>query len=234
MLLRESLRFSRFGTRNRPDVLIRADPNDPDIYERSGTADCSGQKANPPIDKYRSRGRQMPENSYLRDGICIRDMEKHMTIRPLRDSETALLEEFLYEAIYRPNPSHPLSREVLRQPSLRIYIEGFGTRPDDRCLVAEVDGRVVGAAWCRCMRAFGHVDDAIPELAVSLLPAWRGCGIGTRLIQTLLHRLSEEGYPAISLSVQRENPAVRLYKRLGFRICRQTDEEYLMRCDLHK
>lgn len=176
----------------------------------------------------------MPENSYLRDGICIRDMEKHMTIRPLRDSETAMLEEFLYEAIYRPDPSQPLSREVLRHPSLRIYIEGFGTRPDDRCLVAEVDGRVVGAAWCRCMRAFGHVNDAIPELAVSLLPAWRGRGIGTRLIQALLHRLSEEGYPAISLSVQRENPAVRLYERLGFRICRQTDEEYLMCCDLHK
>ena len=54
-------------------------------------------------------------------------MEKHMTIRPLRDSETALLEEFLYEAVYRPDPSRLLSREILRRPSLRIYIEGFGT-----------------------------------------------------------------------------------------------------------
>ena len=160
-------------------------------------------------------------------------MEKHMTIRPLRDSETALLEEFLYEAVYRPDPSRLLSREILRRPSLRIYIEGFGTLPDDRCMAAEADGRVVGAAWCRCIRAFGHMDDIIPELAVSLLPAWRGRGIGTRLIQSLLCRLSEEGYPAISLSVQRENPAVRLYERLGFRICRQTDEEFLMRCDLH-
>ncbi len=42
--------------------------------------------------------------------------------------------------------------------------------------------------------------------------------------------LADEGYPAVSLSVQKANPAVRLYRRLGFRVVREHPEEYVMVC----
>lgn len=48
----------------------------------------------------------------------------------------------------------------------------------------------------------------------------------------LLEELSGRGFRAVSLSVQRDNPAARLYLRLGFRTVAEHDGEWVMRCDL--
>ena len=153
-------------------------------------------------------------------------------IRPIRDAEIPLLEDFLYEAIWQPDPGNPVPREVIHTPTLSAYVEAFGSRETDCCLVAETDGRVVGAAWCRCLHGFGWIGDSVPELAIALYPPYRGRGIGSRLLLSLLHELRERGFAAVSLSVQRENPAVSIYRRFGFRIVGEHDGEYVMRCDL--
>lgn len=41
-----------------------------------------------------------------------------------------------------------------------------------------------------------------------------------------------EGYPRLSLSVQKENYAVRMYRKAGFSIVRENGEEYIMAVDL--
>ena len=158
--------------------------------------------------------------------------EMDARIRTIRNSEIPLLDDFLYEAVWQPDPRNPLPREVIRMPALRAYVEAFGARPTDCCLVAEVGGRVVGAAWSRCLRGFGWTGEAIPELAVALYPDFRGQGIGTRLVQALLDELRSWGFAAVSLSVQRANPAGRLYLRLGFRIVGEHAGERIMRCEL--
>ena len=137
-------------------------------------------------------------------------------------AEFPLLSGFLYEAIFIPEGAAP--------PPLRDYVAGFGSRRDDRALVAEVAGRVVGAVWVRCGAGFGRVAEGVPELAAALDPACRGRGVGTRLLRAMLRLLADEGYPAVSLSVQKANPAVRLYRRLGFRVVREHPEEYVMVC----
>ena len=48
----------------------------------------------------------------------------------------------------------------------------------------------------------------------------------------LLEELSGRGFRAVSLSVQRDNPAARLYLRLGFRTVAEHGGEWVMRCDL--
>ena len=135
-------------------------------------------------------------------------------------AEFPLLSGFLYEAIFIPEGAAPPPRTVLLSPPLR----------DDRALVAEAAGRVVGAVWVRCGAGFGRVAEEVPELAVALDPACRGRGVGTRLLRAMLRLLADEGYPAVSLSVQKANPAVRLYRRLGFRVVREHPEEYVMVC----
>ena len=74
-----------------------------------------------------------------------------MLIRKLRENEKELLRDFLYEAIFIPEGVTPPPREIIEQPELRIYYENFGTGKADHCLVAEDDGRVVGAVWTRIM-----------------------------------------------------------------------------------
>ena len=152
-------------------------------------------------------------------------------IRKIRLEEHVLLREFLYHAIYLPQGVEPPSQSVIDLPELQVYIADFGTRPGDHCIVAEAAGKVVGAAWCRIMADYGHIDNDTPSLAISLLPEYRGLGIGTRLLNDLLLLLQEHGYLRASLSVQKENPALRLYQRTGFHIVAERETEYVMLWD---
>ena len=152
-------------------------------------------------------------------------------IRKIRPEEHNLLREFLYQAIYLPEGMEPPPRSIIDLPELQVYVTDFGTQPGDHCLVAEVERKVIGTAWCRIMEDYGHIDNDTPSLAISLLPEYRGQGTGTQLLNALLLLLRENGYQRASLSVQKENPALRLYQRAGFRILAEKDTEYLMLWD---
>ena len=158
------------------------------------------------------------------------------TIRPLRSDERHLLEDFLYEAIYVPESFEgTVPRSVIYDdPKCRAAFEGFGDLPNDRALVAEVDGRVVGACWVRTTDEYGRIDDETPSFSISLYAQYRGQGIGGALMRQMLDELREAGYARASLSVQKENPALRLYERLGFRIIGDGEDEteWMMVIDL--
>ena len=149
-------------------------------------------------------------------------------IRKLRNDEPALLKEFLYEAIFIPKGVEPPPNEIVERPELQIYYEEFGSGSADHCLVAEAEGHVVGAVWTRIMNDYGHVDDDTPSFAISLLPKYRGLGIGTRLMKDMLALLKEQGFRRASLAVQKANYAVRMYKNVGFEIVDENDEEFIM------
>ena len=150
------------------------------------------------------------------------------SIRPLKDSEFPLLDDFLYLAIFIPEGVQAPPREIINQPELRVYVDGFGSQPDDHCLVAECDGAVVGAVWVRDMPDFGHIADGVPSFAISVRPEYRGSGIGTTLMRSMLDYLRQHGYAKASLSVQKANYAARMYTKLGFRTIGENDEEYIM------
>ena len=149
-------------------------------------------------------------------------------IREIRTSEYPLLGDFLYEAVFIPEGTSPPDKSIVILPELQVYIENFGQKKDDRCLVAEADGKIVGAVWVRVMNDYGHVDEKTPSLAISLYKEYRGHGIGTAMMKAMLFKLKESGYEQVSLSVQKANYAVRMYKALGFEIVDENDEEYIM------
>ena len=158
----------------------------------------------------------------------LADIHNGVLIRKLRAGETALLKDFLYEAIFIPEGVEPPARDIVEQPELRLYYEDFGSGAADHCLVAEAEGDVVGAVWTRIMNDYGHVDDDTPSFAISLLPKYRGLGIGTRLMKDMLALLKEQGFRRASLAVQKANYAVRMYKNVGFEIVDENDEEFIM------
>lgn len=153
-------------------------------------------------------------------------------IRRMLESENELLQNFLYEAIFIPEDVVPPDRSIINQPELALYYEGFGSGKADNCIVAEDDGTVIGAVWTRIMNDYGHVDNDTPSFAISLYKEYRGQGIGTRLMQEMLDLLKQYGYRKASLAVQKANYAVRMYEKVGFKIVRENDEEYIMACEL--
>lgn len=157
---------------------------------------------------------------------------KDVIIRPLKDSEKEILKEFLYEAIFVPEGEEPPEKSIINREELMVYLYAFGRGKADFALTAEVDGKIVGAVWTRIMHDYGHVDDETPSFAISLYKEYRGQGIGTHLMQEMLQILKSKGYKRASLSVQKENYAVRMYEKLGFRTFKESEEEYIMICDL--
>ena len=122
-------------------------------------------------------------------------------IRTILEGEDSLLQDFLYEAIFVPGgvPAPPKSK--INQPELQVYIADFGKEKDDIGLVAEVDKKAVGAVWVRIMNDYGHIDNSTPSFAISLYKNYRGFGIGTALMQEMLHILKVRGYKQASLAV---------------------------------
>lgn len=153
-------------------------------------------------------------------------------IREIRTQEIPLLEDFLYEAIFIPEGVAPPPKSIVKNDDLQVYVRGFGLSPDDKCLVAEANGKIVGAIWSRIMEDYGHIADGVPSIAISLYKEYRKHGIGTELLHQMIQMLQHEGYEKVSLSVQKENYASRMYLKAGFDVLRETEEEYIMVLDL--
>ena len=160
-----------------------------------------------------------------------------INIREITKFEYPLLEDFIYTAIYVPPGEELPLREVIFDPEIYIYVDGFGSKPGDCGVVAKADGRIVGAAWTRIIPAYGHIDDDTPELAISVLPEFRGQKIGAQMMTQLFSLLRKCGYKRTSLSVQKNNPAARFYQRLGYVVTGEKldhvgHEDYIMVKDL--
>ena len=149
-----------------------------------------------------------------------------LTIRRILLADEPFLREMLYHALYVPEGAPPFPRAIVQQPEIRQYVQDWG-QPDDAGLLALIDSEPVGAVWIRRIQAYGFVHDDTPELSVAMLSEYRGKGLGTKLMKELLVLLQTR-YAAISLSVSKANPALRLYERLGFEIVKDDGNSVTM------
>jgi GNAT superfamily N-acetyltransferase len=141
-------------------------------------------------------------------------------IRDLGDDEVGFLREMLYAALdWRPDVELPPAEWVLAHPQVVVFHEDWG-RPGDTALVAEQDGRRVALVWYRLFKEEAHgegfVDELTPELAIAVVDGFRGQGIGGELMAAAHERARRVGVERLSLSVDADNPAKRLYERLGY------------------
>ena len=159
-------------------------------------------------------------------------------VRPGRPEDLPFLREMLYAAAcWDPSRPQPSFDEALADPRNSRYLDGWG-RPGDMAVVAEdAEQRPLGAAWYRlfdpALPGYAFVDASVPELTIGVLSEYRGRGIGGALIRALLEAARAAGLPALSLSVERTNPAVGLYERVGFRRVGEEGGSWTMRVDPH-
>ena len=145
-------------------------------------------------------------------------------------NDVAFLRDMLRHAYYW-RWDDPVAAEL---PVYR-YISGWG-RPGDRSLIA-IDGfQPCGAAWYRLFKrgapGYGFVDEQTPELTIAVVPSQRGHGLGEELISVLLTQARSDGFAAISLSVEPENPALHLYEKHGFAPVAERAGFHVMRAGL--
>lgn len=142
-----------------------------------------------------------------------------MIVRAATAADLPFLRDMNYEAAtWRPG-TRPAPETVLADPDVARYLSGWG-RPGDAGVIGEDEGSPVGAAWLRLFPAddpaYGFVAADVPELSLAVVAEARGRGIGTRLLDALVETARAAGHRAVSLSVEPDNPALRLYERAGF------------------
>ena len=141
-----------------------------------------------------------------------------INFRRLEADDAELLWEFLYLAVHVPPGQPPYPRDILKIPEIRRYAEAWGRAGDLGYLACDGD-EPIGAAWIRMLvgrrRGSAMWMSHTPELAMSLLPAYRGQGIGSRS-SVWSCEMQARNFPGVCLSVDEDNPAKKLYVRSGF------------------
>jgi ribosomal protein S18 acetylase RimI-like enzyme len=144
------------------------------------------------------------------------------SIRPATVADEAILWQMLYYAAHMDEDGATSLEAAKENPFLAQYVNSWG-KPGDLGVVAEASpaSTAIGAAWLRLLLAdktsASYYDDETPELAIAVLPAWIGRGVGSTLMEQLV-QAARGRYPAIVLTVRADNPAVRLYDRFGFTV----------------
>lgn len=153
-----------------------------------------------------------------------------LSYRPIGDDDLPFLAE-LYASTRREEVARTPWSEEERERFLAWQFEAQHAHyqehyPDCEFLVIEEErigrrvpiGRLYLDRW----------DDEMRLVDVALLPEARGKGHGTAILERILAEGAERGLP-VSIHVESENPALRLYQRLGFRHVDTNGVYHLMR-----
>ena len=135
-------------------------------------------------------------------------------LRPVGDSDRAFLVD-LYASVREPELAHVPWDDNMKRAFVEHQFAAQDTHyrahyPGATLDVVEVDGEPAGRLYVHR----GPSDIRIMDVA--LVPAYRGRGIGTTLLRGLIAEAEGSGRK-LSIHVEMNNRARRLYERLGFR-----------------
>lgn len=154
-----------------------------------------------------------------------------MLIRQMKKSETGLLKDYFYKALFVPEGASPFPRSILNEAHLQKYFNHIDL-DKDLCLVAEINGQVVGAIWGRYFtsdnQGYGFFQEDYMEISLSVDEAYRNQKIGTMLIEEFIAVGRKQGINGLSLSVSYGNYAIELYEKVGFKRVVERETDILM------
>lgn len=145
--------------------------------------------------------------------------------RPVADHDRAFL-----EGLYRSTRMEELAVLAWSEDQKTEFLRGqfeAQTRswdvqfPDAERTIILVDGQPAGRLY------LDHRDDEIRVVDIALLPEYRGQGIGRSLLEEVLEQAAARGV-VVRIHVEKGNPALRLYRRLGFRVVNDAGVYWLM------
>jgi len=161
-------------------------------------------------------------------------MKKKYNIKIANKNDQDFLYEMLYKSIYvAPNSPKP-DRKIIETPEISKYVANWGKQGDYALIATDENGNKIGAVWLRYFddnnKGYGFISDQIPEIGIAVEEKNRGNGIGSFLLEEILERTKDK-IQLISLSVQLDNPAMKLYRKFGFYECGKESDSVIMRYD---
>lgn len=157
--------------------------------------------------------RLLMESPLRPDGLARPTLKESV---PLTQEDLPGLADAIVDA-YREHPGRWLHSEVRSIPNALAFVQsalhgGYGATRASFCRVVKREGRVAaGLVGTEIVPGTGFV------LQVAVRRANQGRGLGTLLMKEVAQCFSESGLARMALGVTADNPARRLYERLGFR-----------------
>lgn len=151
-----------------------------------------------------------------------------LSLRPITDED----EEFLFQ-VYASMRLDELKDMGWSQQQLTEFInQQFQAQSnhykthfyDTEFSIILKDGVPIGRLYVDRRR------DEIRIVEIALLTQYRGAGIGSYWLKLILQEAKDKGVVA-RIHVERYNPALVLYKRLGFEVIEEGDVYFLMECN---
>jgi ribosomal protein S18 acetylase RimI-like enzyme len=149
----------------------------------------------------------------------------HLTFRPIQPDDDAFL-----RAVYASTRAEELAlvnwSDAEKDAFLRMQFDAQHRHYQQHYPAADFfvilrDAQPVGRLYlARLPEEFRIID-------IALLPQCRRTGIGTTLLKNILSEASTAGR-RVRLHVERSNPALRLYQRLGFKVIEEGSIHLLM------
>jgi len=135
-----------------------------------------------------------------------------VSLRPISPADNEPLAAIIHATLASVDFDRP---GALRDDPTTNHLSGFFQRPGSTYIVAEQDGQVLGGG------GIVHTDtlpaDTVELARVYLAPAFRGLGIGRRLVEECLRAAANYGYRYVYLETIAELvEALPLYEKLGF------------------
>jgi len=156
----------------------------------------------------------------------------NIAYRIIRRDEHEFLMEMLYEALFVAPDQPKFPNGIIEEPDIKKYIDHWSQKEGDLAIVAVRNDELVGVIWGRkfeeLKKGYGFVDEETPEISMAIRSAYRNQGIGTSLIDHIEKEYAAIGVSQLSLSVDKMNPAKKLYERCGYQIFEEQDTAVTM------
>jgi predicted N-acetyltransferase YhbS len=137
--------------------------------------------------------------------------QPEVRIRPASPEDTAACAQICYQAFSSINAAHNFPSDVPTPEAAAGLLSQIFSTPGMYCVVAEIDGRIVGS----------NVLDERAIIAgvgpITVDPGTQNCGVGRKLMQAVLDRARESHAAGVRLvQAAFHNRSLSLYTSLGF------------------
>jgi ribosomal protein S18 acetylase RimI-like enzyme len=140
--------------------------------------------------------------------------QRKLTLRLITDDDMPFLNK-----LYRTTRDYEMARAVdwsEEQKTAFLTMQFEAQHKHYQVYYADADFDIIALGG----KAIGRLylerrEDEFRIVDIALMPKYRGQGIGSHFMRSIMSEAAEKGLP-VRIHVERDNPAMRLYLRLGF------------------